>query len=159
MKHTAIALLTTCGLLGGHTIAYSQSDLCRNHVNPIPERRNRDVSEDLFTFNNLHGYNNCLDHILLTYEGRYRYLRSLERQGKIQDSCIEEIFDTFGRDLDRDLVLELIEAADARAELLSEQKLYPGYGIRRRIALQLGYVYEIDRRDPEICSLAENSFD
>ena len=158
MKHTAIALLATCGLLGTQTIAYSQSDLCRDYVNPIPERRNRDVSEDLFTFNNLHGYNNCLDHILLTYEGRYRYLRSLELQGKTQDSCIEEIFDTFGRDLDMDLVLQLIEAADARAELLSEQKLYPGYGIRRRIALQLGYVYEIDRRDPEVCSLAENSW-
>ena len=159
MKHTAIAIFTTFGLLFSNTIAYSESYLCRNYVNPRPERRNRDVSSSLFTFNNLHGYNNCLDHIILNYERRNQYLRTLDREGKIEDSCIEEIFDTFGTDLDRDLVLELIEVADDRATSLSIQKLYPGYGIRRRIALQLGYVYEIDREDEQVCSLAQNSSD
>jgi len=157
MKHTAIALLTACGLLASNATAFAESYLCDDYDNPRPERRDREVRDSLFTFNNLYGYNNCLDHIVLNYEGRDRYLRTLEREGKIQESCIEEVFDTFGTDLDRDLVLELIEVADERAELISEEKkLYPGYGIRRRIALQLGYLYEIDREDEQVCSLARD---
>lgn len=156
MKYKAITLLAICGLLLSSNIVRSQDDLCEDYVNPRPERRNRDVSRQLFDFNNLHTYNTCLDHIILSYEGRNRYLRVLEDEGKFQDSCIEEIFDTFGTDLDRDLVLELLEVADDRAQTLSVDEVYPGYGIRRRIALQLGYLYEIDRNDEQVCSLAEN---
>ena len=156
MKYKTIVLLTVFSLITSSTIARSQNYFCEDYVNPRPETRDRDISRRLFSFNNLYSYNNCLDHIMLSYEGRNQYLRTLEPE-KIENSCIEEIFNAVGTDLDRDQLLELIELADRRAELISvQEKLYPGYGIRRRIALQVGYVYDLDRRDPQVCSLVSS---
>ncbi len=157
MKYTAISLVTVLGLIMSNTIVYAQNSPCKSHVNPIPTNNSRSISNIVFTFNNLHSYNNCLDFILLAYERRTKYLKVLEQQGKINSSCIEQIFTIFGTNLDRDLVLELIELADFRARSLLSRELYPGYGIRRRIAFKLGYLYKIDLKDPKMCSLAKNS--
>ena len=62
---------------------------------------------------------------------------------------------TFGTNISQELALQLIESANVRATEELENALYPVLGIRRRVAINLGYVYEIDRNNEDILNLLE----
>ena len=57
---------------------------------------------------------------------------------------------TFGNDLSKDEALQLIELANLHATEGLENPLYPTLGLRRRIAINLGYVYDTDKNNPDI---------
>ncbi len=51
----------------------------------------------------------------------------------------------------------LVDIANVRATSLLPKRIYPAYGIRRRIAQSISYVYEIDLGNPEILGLTQSS--
>lgn len=100
-----------------------------------------------FTFNfyNTYDYNACLDVILLAYEER-----NAELENVYKNDCATNILDTFGSDLSKDVALELVKSANLYATEKLENPLYPTLGLRRRIAINLGYVYDTDKNNPDI---------
>jgi hypothetical protein len=100
-----------------------------------------------FTFTNLYDYSTCLDGLLLLYEGR------LQLQ-KANNPCLDRIMDIYGNNLSQQQGREIIELANFRATRLLAGKLYPPLGIRRRVAIAFGYIYEIDANDPQMQALA-----
>ena len=117
---------------------------------PVPTQdrvQNRDsqTEEFTFSFNNTYDYNACLDVILLAYEGR-----NAELENVYKNDCATDVLNTFGNDLSKDAALRLVDSANYYATEELENPLYPTLGVRRRIAINLGYVYEADKNNPDI---------
>jgi hypothetical protein len=119
----------------------------RSYVNPTPGSSDPRIADVILDFMNIYDYNNCLDAILLLYEGR---------NPTGNNSCLQNITTTLGYQISSDLMLELIDLANFRATNLLPKRIYPAYGIRRRIAQNVGYVYEIDLNNQEIINLANS---
>lgn len=98
-----------------------------------------------FDFYNTYDYNACLDVILLAYEER-----SAELENVYKNDCATNVLNTFGSDLSKDVALQLIKSANSYATEELENPLYPTLGLRRRIAINLGYVYDTDKNNPDI---------
>jgi hypothetical protein len=86
-----------------------------------------------------------LDVILLAYEKR-----QVELEKAFKNDCANNVLQTFGNNLTKDVALQLVESANLYATEKLENPLYPSLGLRRRIAINLGYVYETDKRNPDI---------
>lgn len=120
-------------------------NIVENYTNPTPRSNDPRIADVVFDFIDIYGYNNCLDALLLLYEGR----------NPVGDnSCLLSVTAIFGNQINRDVMLELVEIANVRATSLLPKRLYPAYGIRRRVAQSIGFVYEIDATNPEIIKLA-----
>ncbi|PHV62586.1 hypothetical protein [Cyanobacterium aponinum] len=118
------------------------------YVNPNPSNADPRIADVVIDFVDIYGYNNCLDALLLLYEGR----------NPVGDnSCLQNVKEVFGNQISRDVMLELVDIANVRATSLLPMELYPAYGIRRRVAQSVGYVYEIDVDNPEMIRLAQSS--
>ena len=116
-------------------------------VNPTPNVNDPRIADVVLDFNNIYDYNNCLDAMLLLYEGR----------NPVGDnSCLVSITNTLGYQINQNLMLELIDLANFRATNLLPKRIYPAYGIRRRIAQSIGYVYEIDLNNQEMIGLTQS---
>ncbi len=119
------------------------------HFNPIPQTEDPRIAQMVFTFNNLYDYGTCLDAILLAYEGR-----EIELQGMNKNECANNVINLFGTNLSKDLTLQLVDLANFRATKLLDNTLYPAFGLRRRVAINLGYIYEIDSNNSEMLNYA-----
>lgn len=117
----------------------------QGHVNPIPENEDSRIEEIVFDFNNSYDYGTCLDAILLSYEGRNSELKQAAK-----NDCSEQVFDVFGENLSRDVTLQLIESANSHATRELSITLYPSWGLRRRVAINFGYMYDIDRNNNDV---------
>lgn len=99
----------------------------------------------VFTFDNAYDYGACLDTILLAYENR-----TVELQKVSKNDCVQNILNLFGDRLMKDTALGLVKMANNHATQGLEDTLYPSLGLRRRVAINLGYVYDIDRNNQDI---------
>ncbi len=106
------------------------------------------VEDFTFSFSNANQYSVCLDIILLAYEQRFSELENAPK-----NDCATKVINTFGTDISQELALKLIEKANLRATKQLTNALFPVYGVRRRVAINLGYTYKIDRDNPEIIKL------
>ena len=106
---------------------------------------NSKIKEFVFDFNNTYDYAACLDVILLMYEKR-----SAELENVPKNDCATKVLNVFGNNLSKDVALQLIESANLYATEVLENPLYPSLGLRRRIAINLGYVYDMDKNNPDI---------
>ena len=116
-----------------------------SNYNSEPSTREAKAQEIVFNFTNSYDYSTCLDNILLAYENR-----QLELQQSIKNECANNILNKFGNRLSKDITLELIKAADAYATKDVDIKLYPPFGLRRRVAINFGYVYDLDKNNEDI---------
>lgn len=107
--------------------------------------QNNKTKEFVFNFNNTYDYAACLDVILLVYERR-----NAELENVFKNDCATNVLNTFGNNLSRDVALQLIKSANLHATEGLESPLYPTLGLRRRIAINLGYVYDTDKNNPDI---------
>ena len=98
-----------------------------------------------FSFNNTYDYAACLDIILLAYEKR-----NAELENTFKNDCAKDVLNTFGDNLSKDDALRLVKSADSYATEKLTTPLYPTLGLRRRIAINLGYVYDTDKNNPDI---------
>ena len=112
---------------------------------PKPKTKDPRIEKIKFDFDNSYDYGACLDSILLAYEQRM-----IELENSAKNKCTNNIFSVFGNKLSKDIALQLIYAANFHATQGLEDKLYPSLGLRRRVAINLGYVYEIDRQNKDI---------
>ena len=138
----------TIGIIFAVPLALATSSFAQTQTKPNTARsqtQNSQVKEFAFDFNNTYDYAACLDVILLAYENRTSELNNVYK-----NECAANVLDTFGNDLSRDTALKLIESADMYATTKLENPLYPTLGLRRRIAINLGYVYEADKSNPDI---------
>lgn len=99
----------------------------------------------IFNFANAYDYNVCLDNILLAYEDRQTELAQ-----STKNECANNILSEFGNQLSENTALELITAADNYATEDLEIQLYPTFGLRRRVAMHFGYLYDIDENNEDI---------
>ena len=108
--------------------------------------QNSQSQEFTFDFTNTYDYAACLDVVLLAYEKR-----NTELENVFKNDCATGVLSTFGKNLSKDEALELVKSADLYAtEKLGNPPLYPTLGLRRRIAINLGYVYAPDQNNPDI---------
>ena len=117
----------------------------RDYINPIPETKDSRIDEIVFDFDNSYDYGTCLDAILLAYEGR-----NAELKNAAQNDCSDRVFEVFGENLSKDVTLQLIELADSYGTTELDLKLYPSWGLRRRVAINFGYMYDIDRDNNDV---------
>ena len=117
----------------------------QEHINPQPQTQDPRIDRVVFDFKNAYDYSTCLDIILLAYENR-----QLELQNTRKNECAENILNLFGNTLSKDVALQLITSADAYATETLEIRLYPPLGLRRRVAINVGYVYDIDKKNDDI---------
>ncbi len=103
------------------------------------------IEEITFDFNNVYDYGACLDVILLAYEERNTELEKVSK-----NECATNVLNTVGNNLSQDTALQLIKSANVHATEVLEDKHYPPLGIRRRVAIELGYVYDIDKNNSDI---------
>lgn len=103
-----------------------------------------------FDFNNTFDYAACLDVILLKYEKR-----DAELENVFKNDCATNVLNTFGNDLSKEDALQLVKSANLYATEGLENPLYPSLGLRRRIAINLGYVYDTDKNNPDILKYTE----
>lgn len=107
--------------------------------------RNSKTQEFSFNFNNTFDYAACLDVILLAYERR-----NAELKNAFKNDCATNVLNTFGSNLSKDEALQLVDSANFYATEKLQNPLYPTLGLRRRIAINLGYVYDADKNNPDI---------
>lgn len=112
------------------------------------QKQNALAQKFVFDFDNAYDYSACLDVILLAYEKR-----SGELENVAKNKCANDMLNTFGTNLSKDAALKLIESADVHATEVLENPLYPVLGIRRRVAINLGYIYDIDENNSDILEL------
>lgn len=129
------------------TLQDNQGNL--GHINPLPQTADPRIAQMVFTFNNLYDYGTCLDAIVLAYEGR-----GIELQKMNKNKCASNVISLFGSNLSQDIALQLIDLANFRATNLLQSTLYPSFGLRRRIAINLGYIYDIDKDNSEMLRYA-----
>ena len=110
-----------------------------------PQIQARKLEEFTFDFNNTYDYATCLDIILLSYEGR-----NSELKNAAQNDCGTKVLTNFGNNLTKEIAVKLVEKADLHATEGLQSPLLPSLGLRRRIAINLGYVYDIDKNNPNI---------
>ena len=122
-----------------------QAEIQAQQVLGKSQPQNTQMKKIVFDFDNTYDYAACLDVILLAYEQR-----NIELQNAYKNDCATNILNTFGNNLQKDLALQLIESADSHATEGLENPLYPSLGLRRRIAINLGYVYDMDKNNPNI---------
>ncbi len=129
-----------------NTVSSTQVLNNQQYVNPVPETQDPRMEEIVFDFNNSYDYGTCLDAILLAYEDR-----EFELELAPKNDCTNNVFSVFGQDLSKDITLQLIELANSHATTeLGGTKLYPSLGLRRRVAINLGYIYDIDRKNNDV---------
>ena len=104
-----------------------------------------------FDFYNTYDYNACLDVILLAYEERSAVLENVYK-----NDCATNVLNTFGNNLSKDVALQLVESANLYATEKLQNPLYPTLGLRRRIAINLGYVYDTDKNNPDILKYVDS---
>ena len=129
----------------------SQAQTNNEPVRPQSETPNSKANEFTFDFYNTYDYNACLDVILLAYEER-----SAELENVYKNDCATDVLNTFGSDLSKDVALQLVESANSYATEELENPLYPTLGVRRRIAINLGYVYDTDKNNPDILKYVDS---
>ena len=115
---------------------------------PDPTReqgQNSKTQEFSFNFNNTFDYAACLDVILLAYERR-----NAELKNAFKNDCATDVLNTFGSNISKDVALQLVDSANFHATEELQNPLYPTLGLRRRIAINLGYVYDADKNNPDI---------
>ncbi len=122
-----------------------QSSNNQQYINPVSESKDSRIEQIVFDFDNSYDYGTCLDAILLAYENRY-----LELQNAPKNDCTQQVFSVFDDNLSQDVTLKLIELANYHATNQLDLKLYPAWGLRRRVAINLGYIYDIDRENSDI---------
>ena len=110
------------------------------------------IEEIVFDFNNAYDYGVCLDVILLAYEGRNTELEKVSK-----NECATNVLNVFGNNISKDIALELIKSANFHATEVLGNKLYPSLGIRRRVAINLGYVYDIDKNNSDILKYVDSA--
>ena len=120
--------------------------------NSVAQAQDISAEEIKFDFNNVYDYGACLDVILLAYEER---TTELEKVAK--NECATNVLNTFGSNLSQDTALQLIKSANFHATEVLKDKLYPPLGIRRRVAIELGYVYDIDENNSDILKYVSSS--
>ena len=103
------------------------------------------IQKFVFDFTNTYDYAACLDVILLAYEKRHAELENVYK-----NDCATGVLNTFGNNLSKKEAFELVESADLYATEGLESPLFPTLGLRRRIAIHLGYVYDTDKNNPDI---------
>ena len=123
----------------------STDDSEAEYVNPVPQTKDPRIAQVKFSFDNSYDYGACLDAILLAYEQREQELENTSK-----NQCAKNIFSVFGNKLSKDITLQLIDSANLHATKVLEDKLYPSLGLRRRVAINTGYVYDIDRQNEDI---------
>ncbi len=112
----------------------------------VPEAQDTKIKKFVFDFDNSYDYTACLDVILLTYEGRNAELNNVSK-----NKCATNVLNVFGNNLSKkDVALQLVKSAHLHATKGLEDPLYPSLGLRRRIAINLGYVYDIDKNNSDI---------
>ena len=116
-----------------------------------PEAPNSKANEFTFDFYNTYDYNACLDVILLAYEKRNAVLENVYK-----NDCATNVLNTFGNNLSKDVALQLVESANLYATEELQNPLYPTLGVRRRIAINLGYVYDTDKNNPDIVKYVDS---
>lgn len=104
-----------------------------------------------FNFNNTYDYNACLDVILLAYEER-----NAELENVYKNDCATNVLNSFGNNLSKDVALQLVKSANSYATEELKNPLYPTLGLRRRIAINLGYVYDTDKNNPDILKYVDS---
>lgn len=107
--------------------------------------QNSKIEQFTFDFKNTYDYATCLDIILLAYEQR-----SVELEKAFKNDCANNVLQTFGNTLSKDVALGLVKSANLYATEKLATPLYPSLGLRRRIAINLGYVYDTDKKNPDI---------
>jgi len=115
--------------------------------NPAPasETDKSKIEQIEFTFNNSYDYGACIDAILLAYEQR-----EFELENTQKNECANNVFKVFGNNLSKETALQLIKSADNHATKALEDQLYPSLGLRRRVAIAVGYIYDIDKNNDEV---------
>ena len=88
---------------------------------------------------------------MLAYEER-----SAELENASKNDCATDVLNTFGNDLSKDVALQLVKSANSYATEELENPLYPTLGLRRRIAINLGYVYDTDKNNPDILKYVDS---
>lgn len=126
-------------LVSAHAEVKTQANLAQSPT------QNGKIKQFTFDFNNTYDYATCLDIILLAYEKR-----TVELEKAVKNDCANNVLQTFGNNLSKDVALQLVESANLYATEKLENPLYPSLGLRRRIAINLGYVYPTDKRNPDI---------
>ena len=116
-----------------------------------PEIPNSKANEFTFDFYNTYDYNACLDVILLAYEER-----NTELENVYKNDCATNVLNTFGSDLSKEVALQLVKSANLYATEKLQNPLYPTLGLRRRIAINLGYVYDTDKNNPDILKYVDS---
>ena len=159
-KLTIVALVL--GFFSSTTVAIAETKLTNAPIDTeaaLTETNieNSDVigtQAESFTFNfdNAFDYSSCMDVILLVYEQRIGDLEQAK-----QNECANNFLNTFGTNISQELALQLIEAANIHATQKLQNALYPVLGIRRRVAINFGYIYEIDRNNRDILQLINAS--
>lgn len=109
------------------------------------EQQQSRTQDFAFDFTNTYDYAACLDVILLAYERR-----NAELENVFKNDCANDVLNTFGNNLSKDVALKLVDSANLYATEELEDPLYPTLGLRRRIAINLGYVYDTDKNNPDI---------
>ena len=117
----------------------------QEYANPTTETGDPRIEEIVFDFDNAYDYGICLDAILLAYENRV-----LELEQASKNDCAKNIFSVFGQNLSKDIALQLIQSADSYVTTELGLKLYPSLGLRRRVAINFGYIYDIDRNNNDV---------
>jgi hypothetical protein len=116
-----------------------------NNANEIAQLNKSKLKQVVFNFDNAYDYGACLDTILLSYEGR-----TVELQKAVKNECAQNILNIFGNNLSKDTALELVKKANTHATEGLEDTIYPSLGLRRRVAINLGFVYDIDKNNQDI---------
>ena len=137
------------------TVSISSQAEIKTQSNPSQSPPQEDRAEEFsFSFNNTYDYAACLDIILLAYEQR-----NAELEKAFKNDCATDVLNTFGDNLSKDVALELVKSANTYATEKLENPLYPALGLRRRIAINLGYVYDTDKNNPDILKYVDSDGD
>ncbi len=123
----------------------SQAEIKTQSNLNLSKTPNSKIQEFAFDFNNTYDYAACLDVILLVHEKR-----SAELENVSKNDCATKVLNVFGNNLSKDVALRLVKLANLHATEGLENPLYPSLGLRRRIAINLGYVYDMDKSNPDI---------
>ncbi len=127
------------------TVSISSQAEVKTPSNPSQSQTQNEADKFSFSFKNTYDYAVCLDIILLAYEKR-----NAELGNAFKNDCATDVLNTFGDSLSKDVALNLVRSANSYATEKLANPLYPALGLRRRIAINLGYVYDNDKNNPDI---------
>ena len=160
-KLTTISLILGLVFSQNNTIAKTNSTLVNTPNSTVETTTETTTKNSLdlatkaesfsFSFDNAFDYSSCMDVILLAYEKRISELEQVK-----QNECANDVLSTFGTNISQELALQLIEAANLHATEGLEDALYPVLGIRRIVAINLGYIYKIDINNEDVLRLIES---